>query len=129
MSKRFHAVVWVDHREARVVQFTDTEEAECVIRSRDSVQRLHQHAPKHATETEGADAEFFKRIVGALHETGGTLITGPGESKHDLKRYIDRHRPDLTALLSDEEAAIHPGEPALLASARGFFATPARQPS
>ena len=128
MSKRFHAVVWIDHREARVVHYNDTEESECVVQSHNSVQRLHQHSPRHATETAGADQEFFKRIVATLHQTGGTLITGPCESKHDLKRYIDRHRPDLDALISADATAIHPGEAALLVAAREFFATTAPAP-
>ncbi len=127
MSKRFHAVVWIDHREARVVHYSDAEETECVIQSRNSVQRLHQHALKHATETEGADQAFFKRIVEGLHQTGGTLVTGPGESKFDLKRYIDRHRPDLCAQIASDSAQIDPGETALLVAARQFFSTPARE--
>jgi hypothetical protein len=41
------------------------------------------------------DTEFFGRINGALEDSEGTVITGPGNAKSALKAFLDHARPML----------------------------------
>jgi stalled ribosome rescue protein Dom34 len=111
-------MVWIDHREARVFHFNAEQDSEVVVNSHVSVQRLHHQADHPAGDA--VDTEFFHRIVGALTHTGGTLVTGPGGAKYALAKYMNQHRPDLAAKVSDQTLA-HPGDAEVLALARDFY--------
>ena len=118
MSARFHGMVWIDHHEARVFHFNAQEDSEVVVNSHVSVQRLHHQSDHPAGDA--VDIEFFQRIVGALTHTGGTLITGPGSVKYALAKYMNQHRPDLAARVSDQTLA-NAGDAEVLALARDFY--------
>jgi stalled ribosome rescue protein Dom34 len=121
VSHRFYAIVWIDHREAEVFHLSSTEESKVVINSHSSVQRLHQRSHADGTQHQAIDTDFFARIVSALNHTGGTLLAGPGEAKHDLERYIRGNRPDLGAHVQGIETVGHPGDEELIAIARDHF--------
>ncbi len=119
MSAYTHAVVWVDHREAKVFQFHDDLAHKLVIHSHLSVQRAH-HRGHGEDDPHGVavDGEFFKRIVTALDHTHAALLAGPGAAKLDLAGYINAQRPDLAVRISRSESPSYPGDAALVASAR-----------
>ncbi len=118
MSARFHGMVWIDHREARVFHFNAREDHEVVVNSHVSVQRLH-HQADHASG-DAVDTEFFHRVVAALTHVGATLITGPGRVKYALASYMTQHRPDLAPTVSDQ-ALPNAGDAEVLALARDFY--------
>lgn len=71
MNDVYHAVVWLDHSEAKVFRFDGAEESEVDIHSHSSLQRLHHR--RDGWEAGGNppdDTEFFQRIIGALDHTG-----------------------------------------------------------
>ena len=121
MNHRFYAIVWIDHREADVFQLSSAEESKVVIHSHSSVQRLQHRSHADAMERPAIDTEFFARIVSALNHTGGTLLAGPGEAKHDFERYVRSHRPDLGAHVQGIETVGHPGDEEMIAIARDHF--------
>jgi stalled ribosome rescue protein Dom34 len=118
-----HAVVWLDHSEAKIFRFASDEEAEVQVHSHTSLQRLHHRAGGwEAGGNPPDDTEFFERIAGALDHTGGTVITGPGNAKSALKEFLDRARPHLASrVFAVEGADAHPGTHALLALGRRYF--------
>jgi stalled ribosome rescue protein Dom34 len=120
MSKYWDAIVWIDRSEAKVFHVSATEDSKIVANSHTSTQRLHHQASSESGK-EAVDGEFFHRICGALNHTGGTLITGPGNAKFELKNYLDKHRPDLAQRVYGVETLDHPGDAELLALARRFF--------
>jgi stalled ribosome rescue protein Dom34 len=123
MSAQLHTIVLVDHREAKFFNVLGNEHDDVVINSHTSVQRLHHQASKDPGKA--VDVEFFQRIVAALNHARGMLITGPGNAKFDLKRYIEDHRPDLAPRVS-ETALDTPGEAGLRELANDFITRPNR---
>jgi stalled ribosome rescue protein Dom34 len=117
-----HAVVWLDHTEAKVFRFDGVGESEVNIHSHASLQRLH-HRPEgwEAGGNPPDDTEFFQRIIGALDHSGNTVITGPGNAKAALKAFMDRHRPDLASRVLASETLDHPSTELLLALGRRYF--------
>jgi stalled ribosome rescue protein Dom34 len=117
-----HAVVWLDHTEAKVFRFNGDENSEIDLHSHTSLQRLHHRGGGlEAGDNPPQDSEFFKRIIGALDHTGGTVITGPGNTKLALKAFLDHHRPDLAAHVFAVETLDHPGTESLLALGHRYF--------
>ena len=121
MRSPYHAIVWIDHREANVFHLSSTEETKVVINSHTSVQRLHHKGLADGGTHQPVDTGFFVRIASALNHTGGTLIAGPGEAKFEFERYLRQNRPDLAAQVHRLEATEHGGDAGLIALAREHF--------
>jgi stalled ribosome rescue protein Dom34 len=121
MSGHYHALVWIDHREARVFQFNATEVDRAIVRSTHPDQHIHHKANAGDSGHAPIDQEFFKRVAQALSQAGAILITGPANAKTELVSYIKRTQPHLAERISGVEPLDHPSDGALLALARSFF--------
>ncbi len=123
MSNYWDAIVWIDRSEAKVFHVGAGHEDKIVVHSHTSAQQLHREKHHELGSKQRVDVEFFHRIIATLNHTGGTLITGPGNAKFELKEYLDRHRPDLGDRVFGVETLEHPPTSELIAVAHRFFAT------
>jgi hypothetical protein len=110
----FHAVVWLDHHSAQVLQF-DAEQVQA--------HKLAAHV--HATAQHGSDVrsehEFFGDVCAALAGIPQVLITGGHTAQSDFRHYLDKHRPAVAPQIAGWETVDHPSEAQLVALARKFF--------
>lgn len=115
----YHAVVWLDHAEARIFQF-----------NQDSAERILVHGHKHhlhhkagsiGSGRETADAEFFDDIMPILADCGEILLVGPGAAKLEFLRHLQRKRPALESKVVGIETVDHPSDGQLVAYARKYF--------
>jgi stalled ribosome rescue protein Dom34 len=121
MTEHHHAIVWIDHLEAKIFLFDASDVEKVVVQTHASGHHLHHKANTTGSGHLGVDKEFFGRVVNALTHTGALLITGPGNARTELKHYIDQHHPQLAKRISAVEPLDHPGDAALIALARKFF--------
>jgi len=121
MTEHYHAIVWIDHREAKIFQFNATDVDKVVIPSHATGHHLQHKANTTGSGHLGVDKEFFQRVIDALTHTGTMLITGPANAKMELKNYIAQFNPDLAKRIAGVEALDHPSDGALIALARKFF--------
>jgi len=117
----YHAVVWLDHQEARIFQFNtaDAEELK-VLPSRPHVQ-LHHH---HGGATDGrslADPTFYRDIARALAPYGEVLICGPAQAKQELMKFLEQHDPAIHHKVTGVETVDHPTDAQIVAHARKYF--------
>ncbi len=122
MNGFHHALVWMDHSEAKVFRFSGDEETQVDVHSHTSLQHLHHRATGwEAGGNRPDDTEFYERIIGTLDPTGAILITGPGNSKVIFKAFLDHFRPSVAARVCALETLDLPGADALLALVRRYF--------
>src|SRR5579863_4008847 len=121
MSEHYHAIVWIDHREAKIFHFAATEVDRIVLHSHGSSRHLHHKANSVGSGHLGLDNDFLHRVVEALTHTGAILITGPASAKTELKNFIAQQRPELMTRISGVETLDHPSDGALVALARKYF--------
>jgi len=121
MSSHYHAVVWIDHREAKVFQFDATDVDHMTVRSSHPDQHIHHKANSGDSGHAPVDSEFFKRVAQAIAQAGAILITGPANAKTELVGYIKKTQPHLAERISGVETLDHPSDGALVALARSFF--------
>jgi stalled ribosome rescue protein Dom34 len=121
VSARYYAVVRINHNAAEVFLVNAIEESKRVVNSHTSMQRLHHRGPADGRPRHPIDRDYFSRIASTLNHVGGTLLTGPGEARFELARYLSDTRPDLAAQLDEIDALDHPGDAALVAIARDHF--------
>lgn len=110
----FHAVVWVDHALAQVLQF-DTEHVQAQ-KVKASTQHTRQHGSSARTEH-----EFFGHVCDALAGIQEVLVVGPHTGQADFRRYVEKHRPETGKRIVGYETADHPTENQLVALARQYF--------
>jgi stalled ribosome rescue protein Dom34 len=123
MSDINHAIIWLDHREAKVFRCSADLKSRVDIQSHASLQRLHHRRTGwEAGGNPTDDTEFFHRISAALDHAGDTVITGPGSAKLALKTYLDGHRPDLASRVLAVETLEDPTMGALVQQGQRYFA-------
>ena len=111
----YHAVAFVDHQSAQVLQFG----AEQVVET-----KVHEHRHFTSQHHSGvrSEHEFFSEVCDALNDIEEVLVTGGHTGLADFRRYVDKHRPLTAARIVGFEVVDHPTENQLVALARKHFA-------
>jgi hypothetical protein len=117
----YHALVWLDHREARIFHFNPNEAERETVRSTHPNQHIHHKSNTGDSGHAPVDNEYLKHVTAALIEAGAILITGPANAKTELASYIHQHHPELAKRISGVEPLDHPTDGELLNKARSFF--------
>jgi len=117
----FHAVVWIDHREAKVFHFSPTEIDKLVIHPENPTKHIHHKAGTVGSGHAEGDHDFLHAVAQAVADAGAVLITGPGNAKAELVRHIESHDPALKKLIAGVETVDHPSDGQLVAHARKYF--------
>lgn len=110
----FHAVVWIDHHTAQVLQF-DSDHAQT------NEVKAHTHNTRQHGSTVRTEHEFFGEVCDALAGITEILVTGGHTAQADFRHYIEKHRPALTPHIVGWETVDHPTAGQLLAFARKYF--------
>lgn len=118
----FHAVIWIDHREARVFHFGPEDVERLVLHPDHPTRQVHLQANMIGTGHAAPDQDFLHAVAQAVADAGAVLITGPAQTKTDLLRHIERHDPKLTKIIVGVEAVDHPSDGQLVAHAKKYFA-------
>jgi len=121
MSNHYHALVWMDHREAKIFHINATEADRELVRSSHPNQHLHHKANSGDSGHAPVDRDYLKRVSTALSAAGAILVTGPGSAKTELISYAKKEDANLAARIAGVETLDHPTDGALVALARKFF--------
>lgn len=109
-----HAVVWLDHQTAQVLQF-DAEHVQA-----QKVKAHSHHTAQHGSAVR-TQHEFFGEVCDALDGIAEVLVAGPRTGTADFKHYAEKHRADTAKRVVGYETVDHPSENQLVAFARQYF--------
>lgn len=121
MTHHFHAVVWIDYAEARIIEFGTTGIEQRRIRPSDRLGNIHHKAGTFGPGHAHVDTHFFRTIVDALKPNHEILIVGHGQAKTELAHFIRDHAPTLAPRIMAIETLDNPSEGEVIAFARKFF--------
>ena len=121
MTGHYHAIVWIDHREARVFHFSATEIDRLVLHPDNPTRHIHHKANCIGSGHAAEDHTFLQHVADAVSDAGAVLITGPANAKTELVKHIERHVPALAAKIAGVETVDHPTDGELVAHARKYF--------
>ena len=111
----FHAVAFIDHHQAQVLQFSSEKVVE---------RKVHEHL--HFTRQHGSgvrsEHEFFAGVCDALDGIAEVLVAGGHTALADFRHYVEKHRPQTAKRIVGYEVVDHPTEKELVALARKHFA-------
>ncbi len=121
MSEHFHAVVWIDHHEAKVYQFDATSADAATVHSTKPHQHIHHKANTVGSGHAGVDKKYLEQVAISIAHCGAILITGPANAKHELETYLKHAHPVLAKRVMGVQTVDHPTEGELIALGRRFF--------
>jgi len=110
----FHAVAWVDHQSARILQF-DAGHVEAA-----KVKASSHHTRQHGS-TVRTEHEFYAHVCDTLAGIEQVLVVGPHTAQADFKHFLGKHRPETARHVMGYETADHPTDNQLVALARQYF--------
>jgi len=120
-SHHFHAVVWIDHREARVFHFSPTDVEKLVLHPDHPTKHIHHKANSIGSGHAAEDQDYLHAVTQAIADAGAVLITGPANAKTELVKHIHQHDPLRAKLIAGVETVDHPSDASLVAYARKYF--------
>jgi len=120
-SHHYHAVVWIDHREARVFHFNPTDIERLVLHPDNPTKHIHHKANSIGSGHAAEDHTYLQAVAQSVADAGAVLITGPANAKTELVKHIRQHDPKLMKVIAGVETVDHPSDGALVAHARKYF--------
>lgn len=121
MTTPQHAVVWIDHREARVFHFDRELASRVVIHPESPTHHLHHKAGSIGSGHAAEDQTYFHSVALALAGIDKILITGPANAKTELMKHIHRDEKALIDHVIGIETVDRPTDKELVAHARAYF--------
>lgn len=98
-----YAVIWIDHKEARIVKLDD----ESPRYQTDHVEAQTGHLGEgHARIL--AEPKYLEDLARRLSELDEVLVTGPGTAKNELVSFIERKHPAWRAKIAKVEDSDQP---------------------
>jgi stalled ribosome rescue protein Dom34 len=121
MSHHYHAIVWIDHQQAKIFEVDATDVERSTVRSSHPHQHIHHKANSGDSGHAAVEKPFLKEVTEALSHAGAIVIAGPANAKKELATYIEANAPEVAKRISAIETMDHPTDGALVAFARKFF--------
>jgi stalled ribosome rescue protein Dom34 len=116
-----HAVIWIDHKEARIFHVhPEAADAATVLAPQ---HHLHRHPKGRGEAKEHPDDahRYFSEVARALDGVDALLIVGPSSAKLEFFRYLLEHDRRLESKVVGVESADHPTDGEIVARARNCF--------
>ena len=120
-QSHYHAVIWIDHREARVFHFGVTDVERLVLHPDHPTRHIHHKANSIGSGHVSADHDYLHAVAESVADAGAVLITGPASAKTELVEHIRVHDPELTRRIVGVETVDHPSDAQLVAHARKYL--------
>jgi hypothetical protein len=117
----YHAVIWIDHREARVFHFNPTDVETLVLHPDNPTKHIHHKANSIGSGHASTSPDYLRAVAESVGDAGAVLITGPANAKTELVEYIRLHDPKLTKAIAGVETVDHPSDAQLVAYARKYL--------
>ncbi len=120
-TPHFHAVIWIDHHEAKIFNFNATDVGHQTLRPETPAMHIHHKANTIGSGHETLDSSFLHAVASAVESVEEILIIGPGNAKTELVKHITQHDQILKEKIRGVETVDHPTDGQIVAYARKFF--------
>ena len=117
----YHCVVWIDHREAHVIEFNPDDAETSIVHPKTRHEQLHHKQGVVGSGRAPQDHDFFKAVAASIGDAGEILIVGPSTAKLELFKHLQGHAPAIAARVVSVETVDHPTDGQLLKFARRHF--------
>ena len=117
----YHAVVWIDHREARVIYFNADDADEKTVHPAHPSHHLHHKSGSPSGTHDKGEPSFYHDVADALAEAKEFLVVGPSTAKTEFVTWLRGHSPAMVERLFGIEPLQQMSDGQVVAEARRFF--------
>jgi stalled ribosome rescue protein Dom34 len=117
----YHALVWLDHNEARVFHISPEDVEKTLVHPENAPRHLQRKRGSVSGSRQAEDPHYYHEVVEALAGAHEILIVGPGHAKLELIKHIHAHDHAVVPRIVGVETVDHPGDGQLVAYARKYF--------
>ena len=121
MPTHFHAIVWIDHSQAKVFHIGLSGQDEVIVHPHMPTKHLHHKANSIGSGHAAPDKEFLAQVMTAISDAGGILIIGPASAKTEFAEYLREQPSKIGDRIVAVEAADHPSDGEIVAYAKRHF--------
>ena len=121
LPSHYHAVVWIDHHEARVIAFNADDADEKTIHPEHPPRHLHHTVGSASGTHERGEASYYRSVLDALGEAKEFLVVGPSTAKTEFATWLREHAAQMVERLCSVETLQQMTDKQLVAEARRFF--------
>ena len=121
MQPHFHAVVWIDHQEAKVFHVGRSGTDQIDLHPHLQTRHIHHKANSVGSGHVHEDREMMKSVADAVSDAGEILIIGPAGAKTELAKHLREKHPAIGQRIVAVEAADHPSDREIVAYAKRHF--------
>lgn len=127
MPTNFHAIVWIDHSQARIFHIGLLGEDEMVLHSQLPTRQLYHKTTTIGSGHAAPDVKFLGQVMDAVRDAAQILIIGPSLAKTEFVKYFRSHETKICDRIVAVKAADHPSDGEIIAHGRQYFGmSPAR---
>lgn len=120
MQHHYHAIVWIDHCEAKVFHIGLTGTDLLALHPKFETRHIHHKANTIGSGHDHEDKGLMKDVADAVSDAGEILIIGPAQAKTELATYLREHT-QIGGRIVGVEAADHPTDGQIVAYAKKHF--------
>jgi stalled ribosome rescue protein Dom34 len=117
----FHAVVWIDHTQARIFHVGTSGTDEVVLHPQSAERHIHHKANSIGSGHVHEDKQFLEGVAKAIADAGEILIIGPAGAKNEFAKYLQGSHAAISKRVVGVEPADHPSDREIVALARHHF--------
>jgi len=121
MSHHYHAVVWIDHHEARIIEIGEGDVDEVHVKPHHPIKHLHTKAGSRSSWRAPEDASYYKSIAERLAPVKEILVVGPANAKTAFVKYLHKKDPSTAEKIVGVESVDHPTDGQLVHYAKAYF--------
>jgi stalled ribosome rescue protein Dom34 len=121
MQPHYHAIVWIDHQQAKVFNLGLSGTDQIDLHPHLQTRHIHHKANSIGSGHVHEDKDMMKGVADAVGDAGEILIIGPAGAKTELAKYLREHKPEIGKRIVAVEAADHPSDREIVAYAKKHF--------
>ncbi|HEY8334060.1 MAG TPA: translational machinery protein [Tardiphaga sp.] len=121
MQPHYHAIIWIDHREAKVFHVGLSGADQIDLHPHLETRHIHHKASTIGSGHVHEDKDMMKAVAEAVADAGEILIIGPAQAKTELASFLREHMPKIGAKIVGVEPADHPSDREIVAYAKKHF--------
>ena len=121
MSAHSYAIVWLDHKTAKVFFFNANAESTTTVQADPPPSHIHTKAGSASGVHLHGDPDYFAEIAATLTPAQTFLVVGPSSAKDEFGIYLRDRRPAIGARMAGLEPLDKESDGQILAFARPYF--------
>jgi hypothetical protein len=121
MPQHFHAIVRIDHLQARIFHLGLSGTDEIILHPQMPTRHIHHKANSRDSGHVHESGEFLNHVLDAVSDAGEILIFGPSGKKTELAKCIRERNSNVGGRIVAVEAADHPTDGEIVAYAKRHF--------